>query len=172
MWLGVVLIIAVALEALLLVGQDKLFDSKKLADMEAELEKTYGDLREAKKRIDDRQIALRTVNVDAERQRKQIQEADKAFAESQKVMPKLIHVIGTPNPGPCFRAPITKTLPANPDRAQKAVWGCTNFIEVWADDVVTAKATAERQFQEKQGYKIGEMVAFQPPQPPLLKAAG
>jgi len=172
MWLGIVLLAAIALEALLLLGQDRLFNTQKLAEMEAELEKTYGDLREAKKRIDDRQILLRTANIDAERQRKQIQEADKAFADAQKTMPNLIHVLGTPNPGPCFRALITKTLPANPDRSQKIVWACTNFLEVWADDAAAAKASAERQFSEKQGYKVGEMMPVVPDKPPVLQATG
>ncbi len=181
MWLGIIFLAAVAFEALLMFGQDKLFSNKQRIDMEAELEKTYGDLREAKQRIEDRRAQLMTLIDDHDKQRAQIQEADKQFTESQKALPSLVHVIGLPHSGHRFRAKVTKDLPPTPDKSQRVVWACNNFLEIWADDVEDAKAKAAKQFAGKQGYTVGDVTAIDdqptPSQPqatprPALEAVG
>lgn len=170
-WLGILFVIGVALEVFLIVGKDYLLGTRRQAALEESIQQTQTDLRVSKEKIAQRRAELLAAADEAERQRARIQEADKIFAESQKALPDLIYVLGQSGAGVRFRARILKDLPAVPDRSQKLIWSCKNFVEVWAEDAVTARAMIAKQFQEKQGYGIGELVALDTPAPPQVMEA-
>lgn len=151
-----------ALEVLVNFGKDFLLGARKHAALDEEIQKAQEDLKVSKQKIDDRRATLRAAVEDADRQKSDLQAAEKAFQESQKVVPTLVHVIGMPYSGARFRAKVTKDLPLKPDRSQQRIWACNNFVEVWADDINAARASVAKQFQEKQGYKVGELVACAP----------
>ncbi|MBV8538102.1 MAG: hypothetical protein JO128_21075, partial [Alphaproteobacteria bacterium] len=62
-----------------------------------------------------------------------------------------------------YRASLAKTLPADAETAQLAIWGCTNFVDVWAGDVAAARSLAARQLPAKRGYVLGEFIEIQAP---------
>lgn len=162
----------VALELLLTFGREYLVGTRKQAALEEKLEQAKADLNASQKKIDERRQALRQTGDEVNRQKADLKAAEAAFQESQKVVPTLIHTIGQPHEGARFRAIVSKELPLKPDRAQKQIWTCKNFIEVWAVDGDAAKTAITKQFQEKQGYKIGDVVALEPePARPIPGAA-
>jgi hypothetical protein len=165
MLLSALFIVAVAVEVFLFAGKDYVLDTRRRAALEASLRQSYVDLQEAKKRIEAERAALIAAIDEADRQRAALNEADKAFARSQKIMPSLIHVLGERNSGVRFRAPLAKHLPATPEASQKLIWSCRNYLDVWAGDVHTARQTAEKQFHTKQDYDVGEFVAMPSPTP-------
>ncbi|HTY66807.1 MAG TPA: hypothetical protein VMH36_09155 [Alphaproteobacteria bacterium] len=160
MILGALFIVAVAVELFLFLGKDYLLDTRRRAALEASLRQSYIDLQEAKRRIEVERAGLIAAIDEADRQRAALSEADAAFARSQKIMPDLIHTLGERNSGIRFRAPLTKQLPATPEASQKLMWSCRNFLDVWASDANAARQTAEKQFQAKQDYEIGEFAAM------------
>lgn len=164
MILSALLLFAVAVEVFLFVGKDHLLDTRRRAALEATLRQAYTDLQEAKTRIAAKRADLLKAVEEGERQRAALQDATRAFAVSQKITPTLIHTLGERNAGVRFRAPLTKHLPATPEDAQKLVWSCKNFVDVWAGDAATAHQMAEKQFQVKQDYDVGEFTAM-PSQP-------
>lgn len=161
----------VVLEAFLIFGKEFLLGTRQQEKLEASLQEAQQDLRASKQKIDDRRAALKAAIQEAEHQRGVLKAADQAFQESQKIVPVLVHTIGIPYSGMRFRAPISKELPLKPDASQKMIWTCKNFLEVWADDEAAAKAAVAKQFQEKQGYKVGELTAVTPEAPPLPEVA-
>ena len=174
MWLGALMGLvglAVALEILLNFGREFLLGTRRQAALDAQIQQAQADLRVSQQRIEERRKALRAAADDADHQRAALKAADQAFAESQKVTQSLVHVVGQPLSGTRFRAPITKDLPPTPDRSQKMIWSCNNFIEVWAADIDEAKALLAKQFQEKQGYKVGEPAVCAPDVPPVGEVA-
>jgi hypothetical protein len=173
MILSALLLFAVAVEVFLFVGKDHLLDTRRRAALEASLRQVYTDLQEAKKRIETKRADMLQAVEEGERQRAELQDAARAFAAAQKIMPTLVHTLGEPNTGTRFRALLTKHLPATPEDSQKLIWSCKNYVDVWAGDAATARQTAERQFQIKQDYDIGEFTAMpsQPPAPLREEAA-
>ncbi|HTP85012.1 MAG TPA: hypothetical protein VMQ11_18810 [Alphaproteobacteria bacterium] len=163
--LVILILCGVALEALLNFGKQFLLGERKHATLEEQIQKAQEDLRVSQKKIEERRTELRAAVDDFERTKSTLQDAEKAFQESQKVVPTLVHVIGMPYSGARFRALVTKDLPPKPDRSQQRIWACNNFIEVWADDINAAKLAIAKQFQEKQGYKVGELTACAPEAP-------
>lgn len=168
-----VFLLGVALELLLTFGKEYLLGTRKQLALEEKLEQATADLRASQQKIDERRQVLRAAADEAYRQKAELKDADKAFQESQKVVPTLIHVIGMPHDGARFRATITKDLPTKPERSQKQIWTCNNLLEVWAVDGEAAKTAVAKQFQEKQGYKVGEIMALEvEPARPVPGAAG
>ncbi len=162
MILSALFILAVAIELFLLVGKDYVLDTRRRAALEASIRQAHDDFKESKKRIDAARAGLIAAIDEAERRRANMLEADKAFASSQKMMPVLIHALGLVDTGACFRAPLSKQLPSQPEASQQLIWSCKNFVEVWAGDANTAAQMLSRQFQFKQGYDVGELVAQEP----------
>ncbi len=160
MILGALFIVAVAVELFLYLGKDYLLDTRRRAALEASLRQSYLDLQEAKRRIEVERAGLIAALDEADRQRAALSEADAAFARSQKIMPDLIHTLGERNSGIRFRAPLSKQLPATPEASQKLIWSCRNFLDVWASDANAARLAAEKQFQAKQDYDVGEFAAM------------
>ena len=108
----------------------------------------------------------------AEHRGSELHAADDAFAKSQVATPTLVHPVGQPGAGARFRSTVTKALPAAAEPSQLAIWGCRNFVDVWADNVHTARSLAARQFPSKQGYTVGDFVEVQPrADEPAQKAA-
>jgi len=166
------IIFGVVLEVVLNFGKDYLLGTRKHAALDESIQKAMEDLRVSRQKIEDRRAALRAAGEDADRQKASLQAAEKAFQESQKVVPTLVHTIGMPYSGALFRAAVSKDLPPKPDRSQQRIWACKNFVEVWADDIETAKRLIAKQFQEKQGYKVEELTACAPEAPrPVPEAA-
>jgi Tfp pilus assembly protein PilN len=155
----------VALEVLLNFGKHLLTGTRKHAVLEEQIQKAQEDLRVSQQKIEERRAALRAAVQDFDRTKSNLQAAEKAFQDSQKVVPTLVHVIGIPYSGVRFRAMVTKDLPPKPDRSQQRIWACNNFIEVWADDANAAKAAITKQFQEKQGYKVSDLNECAPEAP-------
>lgn len=162
MILSALCLFAAVVEIFLFVGKDYLLDTRRRAALESSLRQAYADLQEAKSRIAAKREVLLAAIDDAERQRVDLHEADKAFARSQKIMPTLIHTLGDPNTGMRFRAPIAKMLPATPDRSQQVIWQCNNFVDVWAHDVQSARQMVDAQFRVKHDYDVGEFVPMPP----------
>jgi hypothetical protein len=168
----ILMLLGAALEVLLNFGKDYLLGTRKHEKLDEEIQKAQQDLKVSQQKIEERRKTLRAANEDAERQKSTLQTAEKAFQESQKVVPTLVHVIGMPHSGALFRASVTKDLPVKPDRSQQRIWACNNFIEVWADDINAAKTAIAKQFQERQGYKVSELTPCAPEAPrPLPEVA-
>ncbi len=165
MILSAAFLVSIALEVLLFVGQDYLLDTRRRVALEASVRQAYADLQESKKRIDIRRADLIAAMDDAEERRSNLQAANKAFDESRKVVPVLIHTIGQIDGGIHFRAPISKELPAKPDQSQQLIWTCNNFVDVGADDGADAQSLVAKQFEFKQGYDVGEFAALEPQAP-------
>src|SRR5215469_2216607 len=163
--LVILIMVGVALEVLLNFGKDFLLGTRKQATLEESIQKAQEDLKVSKQKIDERRTTLRACIEDADRQKHTLQESEKAFQETQKIVPTLVHTIGMPYSGALFRASVEKDLPTKPDRSQQKIWACKNFIEVWADDASAAKAAIAKQFQERQGYKVGELKPCTPEAP-------
>lgn len=162
---GALFAFAVALELFLLLGKDALLKTRRRDALEASLRQTYTDLKEARQRIEARRTALLAAVDDAERQRGELAEADKAFARSQKTSPTLVHSVGEHGTGVRFRAAISKHLEATAEPSLKLIWGCQNFVDVWASDIDAARAVAAAQLPAKHGYVVGELAAM-PEGPP------
>ena len=172
MILSALFLIAVALEVFLFAGKGFLPHARLCASLEGQLRKAYADLKESQKRVEAARAGLRTATDAAARRGTELRAADEAFAKAQIVTPTLVHTVGQPGAGGCFRAPVSKPLEAGAEKSQQALWGCRNFIDVWADNVDTARALVERQFAPKRGYAVGEFVAAQADEPaPPQKAA-
>lgn len=161
----------VVLEALLMFGKELLLGTRQQEKLDSSIQEAQQDLRASQQKIEDRRAALKAAVQDAERQRGVLQAAEKEFQESQKIVPVLVHTIGIPYSGMRFRAPVSKELPLKPDPSQTMIWTCKNFIEVWADDEAAARAAVAKQFQEKQGYKVGELTACAPETGPVPEVA-
>lgn len=159
MILSALFILAVAVEMFLLVGKDYVLDTRRRTALEASIRQAHDDLKEAKKRIDAGRARLVAAIDEAEARRADMLEADKAFARSQKVMPVLVHALGALDSGVCFRARLSKELPSQPEPSQQLIWNCQNVVECWAADAATAAHMISKQFQFKQGYDVGELVA-------------
>lgn len=173
MLLDALFLFALAIEAFLFLGKDYVLDTHRRVALESSIRQGHDDLKESNKRMAARRQELLAAIDDAERRRSDIQKADRAFAESQKVLPTLIHVFGSPAAGTRFRATVAKELPATPERSQKLIWACKNFVDVYAPDVETARALLSSQFQERHGYIVSEPVAADSaaPSPPREAAA-
>ena len=157
MVLSALVVFAIALEVFLFLGKDYLLNARRRNALEASLRQAYADLQAAQKRLEEGRAALIAAIEDADGQRSQMRDADRAFAESHKVMPTLIHTLGHPGSGLRFRAPMAKELPAAPEPSQEVIWGCTNVVEVWAETADAARALAARQFAPKRGYAAGAL---------------
>ena len=160
--LGALFMAGLALEIFLLVGRDYLLKTRRRAAFEDSLRKAQEDCQEARKRIEERRADFRAAADQAERQRAEIAKADEAFAKAQKTMPTLTYTLGEKGDGTRFRAAISKTLPAKAEAAQRLVWSCENFVDVWAINVETAAQVAGTQFPAKHGYVIGEFATMMP----------
>lgn len=160
--LGALFMLGLALEIFLIVGKDYLLNTRRRAAFEESLRKAQEDCQEARKRIEERRAAFRAAADEAERQRAEIAKADEAFAKAQKTMPTLTYTLGERGDGTRFRATIAKNLPAKAEAAQRLVWSCENFVDVWAINVETATQVAATQFPAKHGYVIGEFAAMTP----------
>jgi hypothetical protein len=167
MILSAVFAVCVILEAFLLFGRDFVLDKSRVAALEASLRQTYDDLKESKKRILERRNELIAAGDAAERQVAEAREATKTLEGSRKVLPTLVHCVGQVGDGSCFRAPITKELPAMPDEAQKLIWECKNFVVVWAGSRDEAERLVDQQFPFKLGYDVGEFVAVETEAPSI-----
>jgi len=171
------LLCVVAVECFFLLGQDYLLGTRRRAALEAALRQSYVDLQTMRKRLESARAVLVAAIDEVEKQRAQLQDADRAFQQSQKILPNLIHTLGTPGDGMRFRAAIGKRLPPQPEAAQGLLWSCQNFVDVWAGDIETARQMATRQFPAKQQYVIGEFAATSPkrateaPPPPRQEKA-
>lgn len=150
---------SLALEVFLFIGKDYVLNTRRRVALEGSLRQAYTDLQEAKKRIETRRADLIAAIDDADRQLSDLREAAKAFETSRTVLPTLIHAVGRMEAGVQFRAPISKQLPAAPEPAQKLIWTCKNFIDVWAVDSDDARRLAMEQFPFKQGYDVGDFAA-------------
>ena len=164
MVLSLLIVCVLAAELLLFFGRDTLLGTRRRAALEAALRQSYADLQEAKKRIDAARAGLLQAIEHAEGERARRADADRAFKQSQKILPNLIHTLGESGTGTRFRAPLAKQLPANPEPSQELVWSCRNFIEVWAGDTETARQTAARQFSATHHYSVGEFTALPRPE--------
>jgi len=156
---SVLFVCLVAAEVLLFLGKDYLLGTRGRAALETALRQSYAELQDARRRLEGARAALVAAANEAENRRAQLQEADRAFQQSQKVVPTLIHTIGDRNERLRFRAPLAKRLPPDAEPGQKLVWSCHNFVDAWAGDIDTARQMAARQFQAKHGYTVGEFVA-------------
>ena len=151
-----------AVECFFLLGQDYLLGTRQRAALETALRQSYIDLQTTRKRLESARAVLVAAIDEAEKQRAQLQDAERAFQQSQKILPNLIHTLGTRGDGMRFRAAISKRLPPKPEPAQGLLWSCQNFLDVWAGDIETARQMAARQFPGKQQYAIGEFAATAP----------
>jgi hypothetical protein len=167
MMLSAVFAVCVILEAFLLFGRDFVLNTRRVAALEASLRQTYDDLKESKKRIGDRREELIGAVDEAERRVADAREATKTLEASRKLLPTLVHCVGQVGDGSCFRAPITKELPAIPDEAQKLIWECENFVIVWAGSRDEAERLVGQQFPFKLGYDVGEFVAVETEAPSI-----
>ena len=159
MILSLLFVCVLAVELFLSFGKDYLLGTRRRAALETALRQSYADLQEMKKRLDAaRGDLLRTIEY-AEGERAHRLEADRAFKQSQKILPNLIHTLGEHGAGTRFRAPLAKQLPEKPEPSQELVWACKNFVDVWASDMEAAREIAVRQFPAKRHYQVGEFVA-------------
>ena len=163
MILSALFMLAVVVEVFLLLGKDYLLDTRRRAALEVSLRQAYAELLEARARVEARRAELLAAIDAADDQRAELNEADEAFARSQRILPNLVHVLGDRNSGIRFRAPISKMLPATPDPAQQLIWSCKNFVDVWAGDIQAARELVLNQFRIKHDYDIGELTAMPPP---------
>src|SRR5215472_16852909 len=92
--LVVLFVFGVLLEGLLAFGKEHLVGTNKQAALDEKLQQAQQDLRESSKKIQERKAALRAAGDEFNRTKSQLQDAEKAFQESQKVVPTLVHVIG------------------------------------------------------------------------------
>ncbi len=169
MILSVLFVCAVAAELFLFLGKDYLLGTQRRTGLEVALRQSYADLKESKRRLADARSVLVAAIDEAEKQRAQLQEADRAFKDAQKILPSLIYTLGDRGLGTRFRAAITKRLPETPERSQELIWSCKNFVDVWAYDVEAARQIATSQFTAKRQYAIGDFVAM-PKSDPLPAA--
>lgn len=160
MILTALFILAVALELFLFVGKDSLLKTRRRGALEASLRQTHDDLKEAQKRVEARRAALLAAVDQAERQRAELAEADKAFARTQKTPATLVHTIGEPGSGIRFRAALSKQLTETAEQSSKLIWDCTNFVDVWATSIEIARDLAAAQFPSKNDYRLGEFAAM------------
>src|SRR5579883_2406180 len=108
--LVILVLCGIALEVLLNFGKHLLLGTRKHEALEEQIQKAQEDLRVSQKKIEERRATLRAAVEDADRTKADLQAAEKAFQESQKVVPTLVHVIGMPYSGARFRAMVTKDL--------------------------------------------------------------
>lgn len=164
MVLSLLFICVLAVELFQVFGKDYLLGTNRRMALEATVRQSYADLQDVRQRIDAARTALLAAIEQAEGERARRLDADRAFKQSQKTLPNLIHVLGE-NGGPMrFRAPLAKRLPPKPEPPQELIWSCKNFVEVWAGDVETARQTAVRQFSARHHYDIGEFTALPRPE--------
>jgi hypothetical protein len=155
-------VVAAALEATLLVASDILFGAGRTKALEAEIRQTQEDLKEAAKRLE--------AHNEGERLLASMSEIDKQVAQTMRVRPVLIHTAGQGGTGMRFRASVSKQLPPEPEPKQKLIWDHDNYVEVWTDNVDTARQVAVRQFAPEAGYTVGEFTMIAPPLAPEAAA--
>ncbi len=161
------LVFAVAAEIILYVGKDLLAAYFEEGRLTASVEKAKGALSEANKKIASREKKLSDLMDEISNTRHAIHDLEEEGRAKRIVKPVLIHVAGQGGTrGPRFRAPVTKKATGEPN--QKLIWDYVNFVDVWTDNVATARATARPQFPEAGGYTLGEFRPLPPvgaPQP-------
>jgi DNA-binding protein H-NS len=161
--LMVLFVAAAAVEATLLIASDSIFGAGRTKALEAEIKRTQDDLKEAAKRLKERQSKLREANDENDKQLAKLEEIEKQASKAPRARPLLVHTAGPPGTGKRFRARVNKTLPMDPEAKQKLIWDHDNYVEVWVGDAESARQIAVRQFTAEAGYTVGDFVFIPPP---------
>ncbi len=157
---GVLAAFGLVLEVLNFVARDFLCGGRRVEALRESIRATQKDLAEAENKIGGIKGDLRKALNDLDRVKNDFQSTEKEISRRQKTDPVLVYLIGPEvGTGFRFRAPVTKTLPAeNPDANQKLLWSKENFVEIWTASEDKARALAGDQFPAKHGYTVGEFV--------------
>jgi hypothetical protein len=156
-------VVAAALEAALLIASDSIFGAGRTQALEAEIRRTQDDLKEAAKRVKEKRMRLQEAYDEGQHLLSSMHELDKRTSQMMRVRPVLVHTAGQGGTGKRFRARVNKQLPSEPEPKQKLLWDHDNYVEVWTDDMDTARQVALRQFATEAGYSVGEFTAIAPP---------
>jgi DNA gyrase/topoisomerase IV subunit A len=148
---------AVAVEALNLIAPDFLATLHRDAVLKDSIAKTQKEVAESEKRLDSLRTKLRNIQLEMSRTADGLEQINEQFAERRRVTPILIYPISaTRKVSYRFRAPISKTLPSEPEEGQTLMWAGKAFVEVEANTSDEAHRIALRQFPSQQGYAIGQ----------------
>jgi hypothetical protein len=168
MVLGLVGGLAVAVELLNLFAREFFGGGRAQEAIKESIRKTQSELRAADKKLDALRATRRTVASELERAAHKIEEMEREMRRTPDVPPALIHSVATAGSGGRYRAPLSKTLPAEADENQTLLWKNQAFVEVLAAGPEEALDAAKRQFPESHGYAIG---AFIPVSSPSVESA-
>lgn len=148
---------AIAVEALNFIAPDFLATLHREAALKESITKTQKEVAESEKRIDSLRTKLRGVHLEMSRTADGLDQINEQFAERRRVMPILIYPIAaTRKVSYRFRAPISKTLPSEPEEGQTVMWAGKAFVEVEANTSEEAHRIALRHFPSQQGYAVGQ----------------
>lgn len=162
--LMVLVVLAVAVEALNFLAKDLLPDLYGEKQLNTSLEKAQGELQQTDKKFTDRHGKLTKLQDEVEAARKAVHEVEEQITRGIEVPPVLVHTAGQPGRGKRFRATLSKELPATPDPVQQLIWEKPNFIDVWASDADAAHDAVAGQYKTPNGYQLG---AFAPAPVPV-----
>ena len=157
--LAALVAIALVVEVLNFIAREFLSGVRREDALKADVQKIQADIDEATGKLGGLKNDLRKALADLDGAKNSFHEVDKEIARRQRVEPVLVYQLGTETgTGFRFRAPVTKTLPAEPDAGQALLWKRQNFVEVWTASEDKARSLAADQFPAKHGYSIGAFV--------------
>lgn len=162
-FLTLLLIMAIAGEMFLLLGRDSLSAKHRRATLEAKLKDVQLEIQLAQSAQKAARSSLTEAFDVLESSRAQAGSIDDEVARQQQVDPVLVHTLGVRSKGlGCFRAVLGKTLAAESNEAQFAIWGRANYVDAWAPDPDAALQLARRTFAAEQGYSIAVFAPHSP----------
>lgn len=150
---------ATAVEVLNFLAPDFLAGLHREGALKESIAKTQAEIAESEKRLHALRTGLRNANLEVNRATDGLERLDGEFAQRRRVDPILVYPIASSNKtSGRYRAPLSKTLPSEPEEGQALIWARPAFVEVEADGPEEARRIALRQFPAQHGYAVGEFV--------------
>lgn len=148
---------AAAVEVLNFVAPEFLAGLHREATLKESIAKTQAEVAESEKRLHALRASLRNAHLDINRAIDGLDKLEAQFAERRRVDPVLVYPIASANKtSGRYRAPLTKSLPSEPEESQALIWARPALVEVEADSPEEAQRIALRQFPAQHGYAIGD----------------
>lgn len=157
--LATLVAVALVLEVVNFIAREFLSGVRREDALKADLQRIEEDLDSAAGKIGSLKNDLRKKFADLDRAKTTFHDAEKEIAKRNRVQPVLVYLL-SPETGTGFRfrAPVSKTLPEEPEPNQTHLWRQQNFVEVWTGTEEKARSIAEDQFPAKHGYAVGVFV--------------
>jgi hypothetical protein len=162
LWLlltGFLFVLALLAESANLLGPQMFAVMGRDGALKDEISQLQRDLAQIEKKFDAAKAATAKSITEIEKLRKEASRLERELDDRRAVVPVLVYRIAQSSATLIrFRAPISKTLPAETDSQQALIWRAPGVIETWSLSPDQAAVQAQHHFRRELGYTVGTFV--------------